>query len=72
MPQQRHKLITFYIRVRQFVVPVTVTTLVPATHEWLMELQALAGQLAWAHSDEFNAQLAREGLDMGIIEPGDI
>ncbi len=70
MPQQR--VVTFYIRVREHLVPVTVKTRVPANHDWLMRLQSLAGQLAWAHEPEFIAQLARDGLDMGIINPGDI
>ncbi len=66
------RVITFYIRVRYYIVPVTVETKVPANHGWLMKLQSLAGQLAWAHEPEFVSQLARDGLDMGIIDEGDI
>ena len=68
----RLKNITYYVRVREHLIPVTVTTTVPASREWFLKLQHAANELVWGHEPEFMAQLAKTGIDMGIIEKGDL
>ena len=66
------KPVTFHIRVREHLVPVTVMTTFPAKHEWLLKLQHRANEVVWGHSPEFIAQLARDGLDLGALNEGDL
>jgi hypothetical protein len=47
-------------------------TTFPAKHEWLLKLQHRANEVVWGHSPEFIAQLARDGLDLGALNEGDL
>ena len=66
--------ITYWVRVRKHLIPVTVKTVRPAQREWLLRLQALANEMCWAHAGESETlvEFARDGLDLGVIEPGDL
>ncbi len=67
-----HKTVTYYIRVRKHLVPVSITTKFPASKTWLMQLQHAANRAVWGHSHEFIAQLERDGLDLGVIDSWDV
>jgi hypothetical protein len=64
--------VTFHVRVREHLVPVTVKTNFPAKREWLLQLQHHANSAVWGHAPEFIAQLARDGLNLGALNEGDL
>ena len=67
---RRAKTVTFYVRVREHLVPVRIKTN-SYDKQWLLRLQHEAHRRVWGHVPEFIARLARDGLDFKIFQ-GDL